>query len=471
MLRETHFGLGKESLEYTLPAWSVISSPDPKNGVAIIISHRVARAEALQYRAVQPGRILHVRFPVGQGRQARSVDVVSAYQWAWDADPAKGRLEARRKFLDEISNLVQSFPKRNVHCVAGDFNRALSPQGQNVGQGLYSTKQAQPDSPAFGDFVRHTGLCALNTWTRARSAYTFEMPGDICKRTHIDFVLASACTADLRAKRAQPTDEVCFSPWRGGGRHRAVVASLRLGLPLQPTEKVARLSFSRLSLRDALRTHSQESQQLRRLIEERISSDPPATTESLNRLLIGCCESLFPHIPQPKAVRAWQTQEVQASVRQLWAERHAVRAACDSFRRSRALGAIFQIWRSATRLHVVQSQLRKRSHDKRKRILIDTLQQAEDAVQKGDMYTLYRHIQSLAPKQSRGRVQLHSAQGAMLSAEQEFNLIKDYFNGVFNRDPLLGPKSFMPSRISRRVCAFQHVSPAGWTRPARTMDS
>ncbi|CAE7309316.1 unnamed protein product, partial [Symbiodinium pilosum] len=107
-------------------------------------------------------------------RQARSVDVVSAYQWAWDADPAKG---------------------------------------QNVGQGLYSTKQAQPDSPAFGDFVRHTG--------------------DICKRTHIDFVLASACTADLRAKRAQPTDE--------------------------------------------------ESQQLRRLIEERISSDPPATTESLNR--------------------------------------------------------------------------------------------------------------------------------------------------------------------------------------------
>ena len=109
MLQETHFGLGKELLEYSLPGWSVVSSPDPSHrraGVAITVSHKLAPADSIQYRAVKPGRILHVRFPVGQGRQARAVDVVSAYQWVWDAEPAKGRLDARRKFWEEISNLA-----------------------------------------------------------------------------------------------------------------------------------------------------------------------------------------------------------------------------------------------------------------------------------------------------------------------------------------------------------------------------
>ena len=215
LLQETHFGLGKELLEFSLPGWSVISSPDPNHrhaGVAVIVSCKPAPSEALQYRAVKPGRILHVRFPVGQGRQARAVDVVSAYQWAWDAEPAKGRLDARRKFWEEISSLVQSFPKRNVHCVAGDFNCPLGPQGQCAGQGIYPGRQAPPDSQAFGDLIRCAGLCALNTWTRAREAYTFHMPGETCKRTQIDFVLASPNATDLRAKRSAPTDEVCFAP-------------------------------------------------------------------------------------------------------------------------------------------------------------------------------------------------------------------------------------------------------------------
>ena len=271
--------------------------------------------------------------------------------------------------------------------------------------------------------MRHAGLCALNTWTRARDAYTFPMPGELCKRTQIDFVLASPNATDLRAKRSAPTDEVCFAPWRGGGHRRAVVANLRLDLPLRPTDQAARLHFSRVAFREALRTNSAECQQLRELIRERVKQVQPATTESLNSVLIGCCESLFPNVKRPRAVRPWQTREIQVSVRQLSTQRRAISTACDTFQQSPNLGAVFQLWKSATKLNQVQSQLRKQSYDKRKQILEDTLQQADAAAQKGDMYTLYRHIRSLAPKQSRGLVQLHSPQGAMLSAEQEFRLI------------------------------------------------
>ena len=110
MLQETHYGLGKHLLEYTLPEWSVVSSPDPMHrnaGVAIVISCEIASADTIQYRAVKPGRILHVRVQYGQGRQARAIDFVSAYQWVWDVEPAKGRLEAS-KIWDDLSSLVQS---------------------------------------------------------------------------------------------------------------------------------------------------------------------------------------------------------------------------------------------------------------------------------------------------------------------------------------------------------------------------
>ena len=355
MLQETHYGLGKHLLEYTLPGWSVVSSPDPMHrdaGVAIVISHKIASADAIQYRAV----------------------------------------------------------------------------------GLYPARQALPDSHAFGDMVKHAGLCALNTWTRARTAYTFEMPGEVCKRTQIDFVLASPNVTDLCSKRSAPTDDMCFAPWRGGGRHRAVVACLRLDLPLRPTALTTRPSFSRCALREALRTNSTESQRLKELIQERLSHVPPASTESLNSLLVACCENFFPNLKRPKAARPWQTSEIQASVHLLWTQRQAMSAAKDVYKRSRDLGSMFQLWKSVVQFNRVQSQLRKRSYDKRRAILEETLHQADAAAKKGDMYTLYRHIRNLAPRQCRRRVQLHSAQGAMLSVEQEYQLIYEYFSGVFNRD-------------------------------------
>ena len=136
LLQETHFGLGKEPREYQLPGWTVISSPDSSHrwaGVAVLVSHRVAAASSLQYCIVVPGRLLHVRFPVGQGRQARHVDVACCYQWSWDADPAKQRLDKRLSYWRRLNTFVQGLPTRNVKCIGGDFNCALKAHPKHIG--------------------------------------------------------------------------------------------------------------------------------------------------------------------------------------------------------------------------------------------------------------------------------------------------------------------------------------------------
>ena len=117
MLQETHYGLGREPSCYQVPGWTVCSSPDPNtrfSGVAVLVSARLTACADLQYHHVIPGRLLHVRLPIGTGRQARSLDVISCYQYSWDADPLKNRLAHRLEFWHRLAGLAQSLPKGTV---------------------------------------------------------------------------------------------------------------------------------------------------------------------------------------------------------------------------------------------------------------------------------------------------------------------------------------------------------------------
>ena len=99
LLQETHYGLGKTATEYRIPGWSVISSPDPQHrwaGVAIYVSEKLACHSEVRFQELVPGRLLHVRIPIGNNNQRTHLDIINFYQWAWDNDVRKQRLEKRQ---------------------------------------------------------------------------------------------------------------------------------------------------------------------------------------------------------------------------------------------------------------------------------------------------------------------------------------------------------------------------------------
>ncbi|CAE7835719.1 Pol [Symbiodinium sp. CCMP2592] len=115
--QEVHYGLGKALTEYTVPNWHIISSPDPHHrwsGVTVCVSSKLVSRDDIQYQEVVPGRILHVRLPIGCKRQSTSLEIVSVYQWAWDADPAQKRAQKRHLIWSKLNQLLGAaahFPK------------------------------------------------------------------------------------------------------------------------------------------------------------------------------------------------------------------------------------------------------------------------------------------------------------------------------------------------------------------------
>ena len=306
MLQETHYGLGREPSCYQVPGWTVCSSPDPNtrfSGVAVLVSSRLTACADLQYHHVIQGRLLRVRLPIGSGRQARSLDVVSCYQHSWDADPLKNRLARRLEFWHRLAGLVQSLPKTNCHLLGGDFNCSLRPIPQRVGPGLCASSANHPDTGEFCELISTSGLCALNSWTASSNAFTYQMPRNQPKRSHIDFLLVNKACADglaKLAKLAKPDHRLCFSPWRGGARHYAVVATVRACFRLAPSHKHPNTGFSRESFRLAARAQDSAFSAFKHELTESLPVAQAADPASLNAAVLECCKRHFPSQPQQR---------------------------------------------------------------------------------------------------------------------------------------------------------------------------
>ena len=116
-LTSPHYGLGRSFTEYKVPGWAVLSSPDPHHrcaGVAMYISERVASHSKIRFQEVVPGRLLHARIPLGRNKQQTHLDLINAYQWAWDSDVTKQRQDKRLGVWQRLSRLLTNLPRRNL---------------------------------------------------------------------------------------------------------------------------------------------------------------------------------------------------------------------------------------------------------------------------------------------------------------------------------------------------------------------
>ena len=294
-LQETHHGLGRASWSDT--GWHVVSSADPQHrfaGVAIFVSARIATEAQIRFRAVIPGRLIEVCLHRGQGRQESQLHLVNAYQWAWSFD------SQQKQFWEKLHVLLQAIPVRHGLCLMGDMNTPASATGKHVGTGVPVPIYTPPDVDSFVGVVCQNDLCLLNTWQKARGgrAQTFVRDGG---GTQIDFVAVRLPQADPVARCPRICLDLDFSPWRQGGKHRAIFASVPLNAAL--VQAKGRTPFQKpyaaRMLDAAVRKNDLRMlEPLRATVAGLLVQQQPQTVAALNQVLLQACLQVFPTAPR-----------------------------------------------------------------------------------------------------------------------------------------------------------------------------
>ena len=116
--------------------------------------------------------------------------------------------------------------------------------------------------------------------------------------------------------------------------------------------------------------------------------------------------------------------------------------------------ACFQAWVRHRDFQKAYKTLKKRGREARRAVLEGHLEQAKEAVARGDHGGLHRVIRALAPKTRRAQVHIHGKDGEMLTYQQEHQAIVRHFQALF-----LSQQPRCPLVTSRHSSNYQ-VSPA-----------
>ena len=110
--------------------WHLIaSSGHPRNatGLVVLIRKSLCSANAITWREVIAGRLVHVRLHL----PSRPFDIVGAYQTTFTGTAEC--LQARAKWCTELHQLLMDIPTRNNLAVVGDYNTTLPSCPPHVG--------------------------------------------------------------------------------------------------------------------------------------------------------------------------------------------------------------------------------------------------------------------------------------------------------------------------------------------------
>ena len=424
ILQELHWGCGRTDNSWSIPGWHIVTSADAQqrfSGIGVFVSARVATTEQISYRSHIPGRLLHVRCANPQV----TLDVVAGYQWVRVDSGARPTTELRSRFWTQLGNLLHSLPSRNLVVVGADFNTQCRSVAGLVGRGVHST-QHSPDVELEALLMAHQ-LVLLNTWGRATS--TVSRTYQLCSTSsQIDFIAMRRPTVDRIARQCR-SEDFDLAPWRGGGKHRAVLASIpwQAGWTFHSrTSSKPRLSLP--ELRHSLRVWDGKAQELQKQVEQAFAHTGPACTlHSLNQRVLKICVQLYPG----KAVRRQKpcTQPmVVRSVQLMWQAHRSFLA----HRNRRDLRGVILAWKAYLVLQRRSRELRAASKQERRQWFEEQILVAEDAAQRQDLGAVYRVIRVLAPKRKHETVRIRGVDGALLGPRDEFNEILEYFRKAFD---------------------------------------
>ena len=174
LIQETHWA---ESRDFVTGPWSCIASSagrGSKAGVLIMVHQRICHNSMLRAEHVLPGRLLRIRLPL-PGKDLRHLQVICAYQKAWNSRQASSVIEQRSGFWNKLDAALASVPSRDVLILGGDLNVSIPMTTGTAGAGVSPPPQdgATDASDLIGIAKQH-GLIFLNTWHgRGTPVHTF----------------------------------------------------------------------------------------------------------------------------------------------------------------------------------------------------------------------------------------------------------------------------------------------------------
>ena len=337
--------------------------------------------------------------------------------------------ENREKVWDKLNHALASVPRRHLLIAAGDWNTPLLSDAHHVGPGVLDPKWLPADHTRFAALLRNHGLCALNTWRSSSQAATFVGPHEASKpqvRTQIDFILARSHQAGVTGRAAATASHVEFTSWRRGARHLPIVVVVednRVECVAKSVRSKQKHSRSRMiaELQDAA-VQVQFQDAVTAAVEAlEVTPDLPAR---LDAALLQISDDMFP-------METTLQQEVQLTLKHVWEAR---RELMNMERKTLAdnLKGLLAVWRQWAHFHRAGKMLRKTSVGARRQKWDDSLCAAEEALQQGNSHLFYATVKQMAPRGEQGRVQLRSSMGDVLTAEDELEVMRKHWKGVFD---------------------------------------
>ena len=150
--------------EYVTSTWIRVGSSTESQkqaGVMVMIRKAITNVGEVRHDEVIPGRLLRVRFPLGN--DGCKLSMICAYQHAWNPKDANIMVK-REEFWYKMSQCVGNVPYREHLVLGGDLNVQLTPMYPHVGHGTGAlSAERAPDTDDPHDILSTHSLVALNT--------------------------------------------------------------------------------------------------------------------------------------------------------------------------------------------------------------------------------------------------------------------------------------------------------------------
>ncbi|CAE6969563.1 unnamed protein product, partial [Symbiodinium sp. CCMP2456] len=413
-----------------------VRKEDSTGGVLIMIATRHAKARDIQFHAIHPGRLVHVRIPKGQTH----IDIMNLYQYS--VSDAEGVYERRAALTFKLHRCLAGLPRRNFLLLGGDFNCPCEPHKATCGQCVLNHNLSHyRDYQDMQNVLRTLHLCVLNTWCRPQhgqlATFTF---GKIASQ--IDFLVVRQQHADARAKKAQILDRFPVGAWREGANHHPVVATITLPKHVYRASPSAGVvpQFDQESLaRDLRASHTPEAlTALRHAVASTIQG-----VQNAHACMLQAAAAHYP-VPEKVQRRPDQPEDLANSAKHMWGMFRQMR---QQRRTMQGIVTAWRIWQQFQQAHRIHKH---RSRQRLKQRRDDLIQQAHDSAVTGNLFGLWRVVKQLAPKAPRKRLQLHR-DNRIISTEEELQWILDSYGERYGADA-----SIEPPDITH--CSTQQVS-------------
>ena len=294
----------------------------------------------------------------------------------------------------KLSSTLHEVAARSFLVLAGDFNVTCRTAGRHAGCGVPKKLHPAEDWQDWMAILEAHALVALNTFGSAPSS-TFRFGP---RQSQLDYICVKLRHADALSKRATPLPACPI------GRHISETAALHF--PLTATlprawhiKNMPISSHYADNLNHQQLAHDVEHAPanlhlIRQAVLDWIPTSGDLCTDtdlsSLDTCLATAGHNSYPK--QPTSRRShWQNEVQVFRARDMWLLFRKMRAQQNN------VGGIFAAWRCCVKYERMHRQYREHSVQLRKQKHLEVLQEATEAAERNDLWSLYKIVRRIVP--------------------------------------------------------------------------